>query len=475
MNKYDLVVVGTGFSSTFFLKRFLERFPDRKVAVVERGSMLTHKWRLENRDLDDYSGVVAKPYYKDLYINHNPSKPWVFTPAFGGGSNCWWGCTPRLLPNDFKIKTLYGVGMDWPIGYDDLEPYYCQAENIMAISGNSEDTPFARSQPYPQPPHRMHNADLLLKKAYPTQFFHMPTARPSRATENRPRCCANAVCNLCPIDSKFSVLNELMYVYKHPNVQLLTETQVIQVDIESGVAKGVLCIADGREVRLGADMVALGANPIFNSHILLRSNISNQNIGKGLIEQVGVGCRVKLNGLDSLNGSTALTGNGYMLYDGEHRSRHAACLIESMNLPSVRLERGRYSQTAEFKFVFDDLPQAENLVSLSADIHKPEIRFSHHTAYVDRAIANVKEKFETLFSVLPIESYEFSGVLPSEGHILGTAVMGDSPAHSVVDKHQRSHEVANLFVLGGSSFSAISPANPTLTIAALALYSADHV
>lgn len=68
MEKYDLIVVGTGFSSTFFLKRYLKRYPGRKVAVIERGSMLAHKWRLENRDLDDYSGVVAKPYYKDLYV-----------------------------------------------------------------------------------------------------------------------------------------------------------------------------------------------------------------------------------------------------------------------------------------------------------------------------------------------------------------------------------------------------------------------
>ena len=145
---HNLVLVGSSFASTFFLHRYLQRAPaSARVLVLERGAHREHSWQLINR------GELIREA-EASYDGRRSSKPWVFRLAFGGSSNCWWACTPRFLPEDFRLHSTYGVGRDWPLSYDDLEPYYCEAEAIMAVSGPDDGTPFPMSRPYPQPPHR---------------------------------------------------------------------------------------------------------------------------------------------------------------------------------------------------------------------------------------------------------------------------------------------------------------------------------
>lgn len=478
MNKeaYDLILVGTGFASSFFLLKYLEKRKTARVLVLERGSHDTHRWRIDNRFLMDPSGVVSSTDFNKTYVNVTPRKPWIYTPGLGGSSNCWWACAPRLMPNDFKLKTTYDVGTDWPIGYSDLEPYYCDVEDIMKISGHPSDNAFPMSRPYPNPPHRFNDVDKLLKKKYPSQFFHMPTARASRATKNRPRCCASGVCNLCPVDSKFTILNELSHLYEDERVALRLNAQAVGLSIENDTAKDVRYIHNSTEHRATGELIALGANAIFNAHILLASGLSHEMLGRNLSEQVAISCTVLLDGVNNYSGSTALTGHGYMLYDGDHRREHAACLIETFNIPRVRAERHRWTQEAVLKFIYDDIPAARNRVTLSDDPTKPRVEFHGHSDYVDRAIANTQRRFDRLFGCLPIQSVEFTpDVHATECHILGTARMGNDRTTSVVDRHQILHGVRNVLALGGSSFCSISPANPTLTIAALSLWSADKV
>src|SRR5687767_11110359 len=99
---YDVVVVGTGFASTFFVKRFLERSPRNvRVLVLERGKRFTHKEQREGARatmLRDSHAAVA---------NATPDKTWRFLNAFGGGSNCWYACTPRMLPDDFRLRSKF--------------------------------------------------------------------------------------------------------------------------------------------------------------------------------------------------------------------------------------------------------------------------------------------------------------------------------------------------------------------------------
>ncbi|TIS07380.1 MAG: GMC family oxidoreductase, partial [Mesorhizobium sp.] len=142
---FDLVVIGSGFGSAFFLHEFLKRRKAR-VLVLEWGRHNTHEWQLDqnaNTDIDDES----------TYKTDNADKPWNYTIGLGGGTNCWFAQTPRFHPNDFRLKSTYGVGNDWPISYDELEPFYCDAEEVMSISGDPDMARMLpRSRPFPQPP-----------------------------------------------------------------------------------------------------------------------------------------------------------------------------------------------------------------------------------------------------------------------------------------------------------------------------------
>ena len=355
-----LVIIGTGFASSFYLHRYLELAPKTaRVVVLERGRLITHQSQLASRQ----PTYLSAPSYYDTDNDH---KDWYFSVAMGGGSNCWWGNTPRLHPSDFELKSRYGVGTDWPISYSDIESYYCEAERLMGVSGDSQWQGIPRSQPYPQPPHRFSRPAERLARAYPKHFVMTPCARPRDVTGPQGTvCCNNGVCDLCPIDAKFSVLNGFMHVYKDERVTLIREAEVLRFETSEGMVKHVVYKREGREERIGADSVALGANALFNPVILQNSGLEDAAVGRYLHEQVGVPAVAFPKDLRGFGGSSSLTGYLYSAYDGDHRSERAAGLIELFNIldPAlVRHDIRRGLDVLQLKAVYEDLPQADNYV-----------------------------------------------------------------------------------------------------------------
>src|SRR5688500_12403971 len=109
---YSLAVVGTGFASSFFLSEYIKRSVSvDRILLLERGVHDTHEWQVQNRKSS------STPYSRTFKREGDPNKQWMFTIGFGGGSNCWWAGSPRLMPNDFRLLSKYGVGRDWPISY----------------------------------------------------------------------------------------------------------------------------------------------------------------------------------------------------------------------------------------------------------------------------------------------------------------------------------------------------------------------
>jgi choline dehydrogenase-like flavoprotein len=473
---YDLILVGTGFSSTFFLKKYLEKADQsKKILVLEKGLRKDQSWWIKNKN------SVFRQAQHSIESNKSNEKTWVFSVHFGGGSNCWWACTPRMLPNDFRMQSKYGVGIDWPVQYDDLEPYYCDAEEAMAVAGNSDDTPFSRSRPYPLAPHRFNHTDLALKRAFPDTYFIMPTARPSAITSTgRPACCGNGVCDACPIDSKYTIRRDHAELYADPRVTLFTEATVQSLMTNNDVISGVHYRHNGKDQTAKADFVGVGANAIFNAQILLNSGIEHPLLGKRLHEQRALNVTVDLDGLNNFQGSTVITGHGYMLYDGEHRRNWAAALIENTNTVTpklIRTEKGKWRQRMELKFIFEDLPDERNYVSVSHDAKEPpQVNYAGASDYCRKGMENLPQGLDRILAPLPVENVRISRRMSNtESHILGTALMGNDPDTSVVDSNQLHHVYRNLAVLGGSSFPTGAPANPTLTMCALSLRSAQNI
>ncbi|MFT3905545.1 MAG: GMC family oxidoreductase [Steroidobacteraceae bacterium] len=474
---YDVVIVGTSFAASFFLLRYLEHAPaNSRVLVLERGSEDTKAWQLANRK---HSSIDPELVYE----NETPWKDWFTSPGFGGNSKCWMGGTTRMMPADFQLQSRYGVGQDWPLNYDDLEAHYTIVEQVMSVSG-PPDSPMPRSAPFPLPQHRFSDPDVLLKKQFPEGWFGMATARASVPTAQRAACCATGFCSLCPVDAKFTIQNGLADIYRDPRVTLRLRSEVHSVDTAAGVARGVSYVDEqGADISVIADLVVLGASALFNPHILLRSGFTHPLIGRRLHEQMPVYVTLDLNGVNCYNGSTVLSGLGYLFYDGEHRRDHAACMIETWSSPfasrvddTLRLQSGKWNQRAMLGFLFEDLPSDDNTVTVSQSSPRlAHIRFGKYSDYALRAADQIPKMIEKLSAALPVERIVSIELGSTAAHIQGTVVMGNDPKTSVVDRYLVHHEYRNLLVLGASAYPTASPAYPTLTVSALSLWAADNV
>lgn len=473
---YDVIIVGTGFASSFFLMRYLEHAPaNSRILVLERGNEDTKAWQLANR-------LHTSIDPDDLVNNETPGKEWYTSPGFGGNSKCWMGGTTRMMPGDFKLKSRYGVGYDWPVSYEDLEPHYDTVEQVMLVSGPA-DSPMRRSQHPPLSPHRFSDPDTLLKQHFPEGWYQMSTARASVSTGRRGICCASGICGLCPVDAKFTIQNGLATIYQDPRVTLKLRAEVQTVETAAGVARAVNYLTAGSEQRATADLIVLGASALFNPHILLRSGFGNPLIGRRLHEQMPVYVTVDLKGVKCYNGSTVLTGLGYLFYEGDHRADHAACMIETWSSPfayrptdALRLERGRWNERLMLGFLFDDIPSDDNRVTVDPkNPSKARVHFNDYSEYSKKAADRIPQMIDKLAEALPIERLVGTSLGTTAAHIQGTVVMGDDPATSVVDRHLIHHEFRNLLVLGASSYPTASPAYPTLTVSALSLWAADHL
>lgn len=471
----DLVVVGTGFASTFFLKSWLERAaPDARVVVLERGEVNPAS---AGRTYQQNANVSVADTQDDPYIvNLNPDKVWVQRIGFGGGT-CWTGNTPRMHPTDFRTRSLYGVGEDWPISYEELEPYYVQVEEVMGIAGG-DSTQYPRSKPYPLPPHRLNAFDRELARKYEGQYMAMPCARASSPAARRAVCCANGVCDACPVAAKFQVDFHMRDVYADSRVQLVTGANVTHVVIEAQTVRQVSFVREGREQAVRCDLAAVGANGIMSPFILLNSGLADAFLGKYLNEQVAVEVDVFLDGVQNYDGSTIVTGLGLMGIDGPARRERPGYILENWNLPWLRREHGRWRERGFFRLVFEEIPQEFNQVTASADDPgRPQVHYQSHSAYAGRALEQAEGILEDLLDGLPVERFFIRDWtnLGREGHIQGTARMGIDPATSVVDARLVHHKVRNLLVLGSSAFPTCPAANPTLTLSALACMAADRL
>lgn len=463
MDSYDLICVGSGFATHFFLKRWLELAPStHRALILERGPRVDHATHL--RGLPKGAPSIIQ---KD-------GKHWVYTLAFGGSSNCWVGNTPRMMPSDFRVRTAYGVGTDWPISYEELEPFYGQAEDLIGVAG-PDPAPFPRSTPYPQKAHRMNAFDRALSRAWPGSMFSMPCARPRTNIGKRPGCCASSACKRCPIDSKFTILNGMADVYNHERVTVLSEHEVLSLDTEGGGAAGVRGRASGGEFRIRGDLIVLGANAIFNPAILLRTNPHGPSeTGVGITEQVSVKATVLTTGIENFDGSTYMTGHGYMLYDGEHRKQRPAALLETRNFPILRNLKDRWRDIAHFKMIFEDFRRSDNRVTVDGD-GPPLVTYKGYSEYAEVGVRARKELAARVVEKLPVESLEVTGTMRTESHIMCSTPMGDDPETSVVDRNLLHHVYRNVVVGGAGVFPTAAPANPTLTLSALSLWSATRI
>lgn len=434
-----------------------------------------------------------------------PNLPAWICKTVGGSTTHWAGASLRIQPHEFKARTTYGdiegaSLLDWPIGYDDLEPYYDRAEDMLGVT---------RTHGIPGLPGN-NNFKVMYAGAMRLGYQDCHTGRMainSRPRDGRNFCQQIGFCfQGCKSGAKWSTLySEIPKAEATGRLDLRPNAQVLQIQHDSsGKVTGVLYAdQDGNQHVQKARVVAVAGNSIESPRLLLNS--ASSLFPDGLANSSG---EVGRNYMRHMTGSVYATFRepvrmyrgttmaGIITDESIHDpSRGFAGGYEmetlSLGLPFMAafLDPGawgreftrkmdQYEHMAGMWIVGEDMPQASNAVTLHAtekDGHGlpvPNVHFDDHVndiAMREHAFRQGRAVYEAAGAV---EAYEVPPY-PST-HNLGTNRMSEKPEDGVVNGFGQAHDVANLFVSDGSVFTTGAAENPTLTIVALALRQADY-
>lgn len=473
----------------------------------------------------------ARP--QDYPINDSGSEiEAIMYNAVGGSSLLYGAHWMRLVPSDFRVRTLDGVGDDWPIGYEDLAPFYREVEAFIGVSGLDGDPAYPDWE-LPLPPLPMGRAGMHMAQAMNTLGWHWwpgANAIPSWPHRNLAQCLRWGVCERgCPAGAKASF--DLAY-WPHATqagARLVTGARVAQITLDHrGLANGAEYVdSDGRHHFVAANAVIVAGNGVGTARLLLMSNeqrsegLGNSSglVGRNLMLHPNVG----VFGLYDQELETWTGPAGQLMYSLEFYETEASrgflrgakwnlmpvpgvlSALEQFNdLPFEQRwgaelhEQSRYAgRVLGWYANVEDLPDESNRVTLdpqltdSDGLPAPKLtyRMSDNTRRnCEFSLARMVEAHQaagaakTVVASGAAQSFASAGTASSEdygvfapGHLLGTARMGDDPATSVVDRFGRCHDVPNLYIADGSIMVTSGGMNPTATIAALSLRMARNL
>lgn len=507
----DFCIVGTGAGGGVLAQR-LASF-GFSVVCLEAGP-----WHDSENDMVSDEAGSKKMYWDDLRIiggedpiemgSNNSGK------GVGGGTVHYAGFCPRLHPSDFRVRTLDGVGVDWPISYEDLEPYYEAMEREYPVSGPSR-YPWGKPHGYPYAPLRVGTAGHMLIKGCVNLGIRVvaggPVAIPAGSVgKKRPHCIMRGFCLLgCKVGAKSSILVSHIPRAVADGAEIRTGCMAFEVLLDrDGLARGVRyfrTLESGKVIQeeQRAKAVAVSGYAIESPRLLLHSSsarfpqgLANSSglVGKNLMPQVApvvwgrfpwlirqykappaCACSEEFYETDPRNNFV----RGYALQTVSplpismcHTVSHDGCFGEEL------LERMRdYNHYACVGVLGEVLPNESNSVSL----HPTEKdRFGLPVPYVRFSLSENEKKLmkagiEKARAVLEAAGAEKTYSAKRFAHLTGTCRMGKTPSDSVVDPWCRSWDVPNLFICDASVIPTEGSSNPSLTASAIAARTADWI
>lgn len=438
--------------------------------------------------------------------------------AVGGSTIHYTAHVPRFHPSDFRVKTLDSVADDWPLTYEDLEPYYDINDEMMGCSGINGDPANPPRTQRPMPPLPIGPDGERMAKGFDKLGWHWwPSDNYINSVPYRGRAacnnCGNTVLG-CSRHAKGSTDVTYWPEAIQNGVELRTHSRVFKVETDaSGKATGASYFdASGEQHFQPARAVILAMNGVGTPRIMLNS--SSGSHPDGLCNSSGlVGKNLMFHpysmvtgyfdddDIDTYKGST---GNMIMcqeFYETDPkkdfvrgytyqilRSTGPASTATGFMTTHVPWGAGhheefkkRFGNATVLAIIGEDLPEEHNRVELdpvlkdSNGIPAPKIFYTlseNSRRLLDDAMKNA----ETALKAAGAHETERTSLLRSAGwHLMGTARMGDDPAESVVDRWGQAHDTDNVFIVDGSLFVTGASVNPTPTIGALALRTADYI
>lgn len=504
---YDIIIIGTGPGGGTLAYKLAPS--GKKILLLERGGYLPREkdnWSSKTVFID--SKYKAKETWKD-------KDGGTFHPGIhynvGGNSKVYGAALLRMRAQDFgEVKHHGGISPEWPIGYDDLEPYYTQAEHLYHVHGNRGEDPTEpkASAPYKYPALTHEPRIQVLHEDWQKcgyKPFHLPVGVMLDEQQKEHSVCIR--CNTCDgfpclvnakADSQVVCVDPAL---QYPNVTLLTNALVVRLE-SRGTGRevtGVVVERDGRPDIFTGNIVVVSAGAINSAALLLKS--ANGKHPNGLANSSDLVGRNYMCHNNSAMLAISRRPNPTIfqktigLNDFYHRADdwdypmgHIS-MIGKQDLDSLRAGAPAFApglaldmmakHSLDFWLTSEDLPDPDNRVIVDKDGSITLAYTENNLEAHQRLAAKLKSMLNHLGCeehLLPTHLY-LGKKIPIAGtaHQCGTVRFGRDPKTSVLDVHCKAHDLDNLYVVDASFFVSSSAVNPSLTIIANALRVGDHL
>jgi choline dehydrogenase-like flavoprotein len=542
MNEFDAIVVGSGISGGWAAKELCEK--GLKTLMLERGKNVEHvtdyitatkdPWEIPHRNTltpaEKETYPIQTRHYsirednKHFYIldKENPYTEtqrydWIRADVLGGRSLLWARMSFRWSDMDFEANAKDGYGVDWPIRYKDIAPWYDYVERFAGISGKAEGLPHLPDSLF-QAPMPMNCVEEHIKseleKNYPDRkLIHPRAANLTQQLPGRNACQYRNLCHRgCPFGAYFSTQSStLPAAQKTGNLTVKTGMIVNRIifDEETRKAKGVEVIdrETNKTYEYFAKVIFLNASTVGTTFLLLNSK--SRSFPNGLGNNHDIVGSYLMDHHKSGGVSADIEGFTDKYYYGRRPSGVYIPRFRNLGKQDTDFLRGYGAQGsaargrargegigAEFKEKISEpgnwsfgfsafgecLPYKENRITLNEN---EKDKWGRPTLNIDCSFKDNEKKMhrdmveslKEMVAKMGGKNVRYSGEMSFPGnanHEMGTARMGNDPATSVLNKWNQLHDVKNVFVTDGACMTSTSCVNPSLTYMALTARAADY-
>jgi choline dehydrogenase-like flavoprotein len=547
---YDAIVVGTGISGGWAAKELTEK--GLKTLVLERGrmvrhvddypTMLKHPWELPYGNelthqektqvypVQSQTSYAVKQDTKHFFVKDNEhpyvqKKPFLWTRGYqvGGRSLIWGRWAYRRGNTDFAVYERDGIGIDWPIRYRDIEPWYDHVESFIGVSGNRDGLPQIPDGNF-LPPWEMNCLEKHVKQKLAENYTHRHltigrTTNLTQAHGGRGKCMARNLCRRgCPYGAYFSSNSSTLPAAEATGNMTLRPHSIVHTilyDKENQKASGVRIIdAETKEtIDFYADVIFLCASALGSTSILLNSleHTFPDGVGNGSGE---LGHNLMDNHFE-IGASGSFDGFQDKYYKGR---RPVDTLVPQFQNIDERTKRTNYARgfstygwagregtgqgdpldfgkqykdtittPGNWQMTFlafgESVPHHKNRIYLDQENKDPwgvpklviDMEFGENEAEMRKEMTISSAEMLEAAGFRDIQTFENDSPPGLSIHEMGTARMGRDPNTSVLNKWNQMHEIPNIFVTDGSCMVSNGWGNPSLTYMALTARACDYV
>ncbi len=530
--RVDACIIGAGASGAAAAKVLTEA--GLQVVGLERGP-----WRTkETFGGDELANVNRYNLWPDPLLNprtvrdsaEDTATVDLFCPVpqmVGGGTVHWQGWLPRFTPNDFRLRSVAGylegtTLTDWPISYDELEPFYDRVEWAFGVSGRAGANAFegARTRGYPCAPMPMSRYAEKFHAgcaALGWNSFPTPQAALSHPYDGRPATVVSAFAQQHgdPTGTRSSALNVFVpdaVATGRYDLRADCYVRELEVDERGRIRSAVYEDADGTVHRQGADVFVLACGAVESARLLLLSQskrfptgLANGSdlVGRNVtFHEYSAAVGVFDDPIHAWAGGGYVSASSFQFYEHDESrgfvgGGHIAAAGVGIPLPinwglpgrptwgaeAKRVDRDYFNHSMAVAMVVHDMPQHDNRVDLDGDVvdswglpvARITLRPHENDLAQGRFLIDRNAEILEAAGAKDVDRVYIEKVTGNCSHQHGTTRMGNDPETSVLDRWCRAHEVDNLYVVDGGPFPTATGANPTLTIMANAWRVAEHI